>query len=116
MLGSLTSGKPGRNIRRFTMTAPSNQGVEYLLIMMRAVARGLQSIDLILKWRVFGSAAHARGSKVGESRGAKGAASASRPSWRVRLRRAAAQRSSKPAIARGTQAEFTDLANTSSSL
>src|SRR5436309_12442329 len=27
MLGSLTSGKPGRNIRRFTMTAPSNLGV-----------------------------------------------------------------------------------------
>src|SRR5260370_32170375 len=102
MLGSLTSGKPGRNIRRFTMTAPSNQGVEYLLTKMRAVACGLQSSDLILEWRIFGSADQGRDSEVRESGGARDAARASRPSWRFRLRRGAGKKSTKPAVEAGT--------------
>src|SRR5229473_931505 len=44
------------------------------------------------------------------------AASASRPSWRLRLRRAPAWSSSNPEIARMTHAMFTELARVDSSL
>src|SRR5260370_42679967 len=45
--------------------------------------------------------------RTGDSEEDKDAASASKPSWRFRLRRAPAANSSMPAIARMTQGEFT---------
>src|SRR5712692_392016 len=83
--------------------------------MMREKARGLQSSDLILKWRILGSTHQGRGGEMRESAGARDVARASRPSWRFKLRRAPAKSSSKPAIARRTHAESTDLPSESSS-
>src|SRR6266481_10073213 len=54
MLGSLTSGKPGRNIRRFTMTAPSNLGVWTICCLRCARKRvGYSLTILIMRWLIF---------------------------------------------------------------
>src|SRR3979490_2816927 len=83
--------------------------------MMRAVSRGLQSSDLILEWRVLGSADQGRGAEGCAVAGAREAARASRPSWRFKLRRAPKYSSSNPVMARRTQAESTDLLRESNS-
>src|SRR5260370_28805731 len=53
--------------------------------------------------------------RTGDSEEDKDAASASKPSWRFRLRRAPAATSSMPAIARMTQGVFTARARASNS-
>src|SRR6267143_3542751 len=83
--------------------------------MMHVGACGLQLSDLILERRISDGANQGRGKGEREFAGAREATRASRPSWRFKLRRAPAKSSSKPAMARRTQAESTELASDANS-
>src|SRR5713226_8168850 len=104
-------------MRRFTMTTPFVQlGIGMSVLMMRGQVDRFQCSDIIQFWRAVGNGGQVRGAEGCGDPGARDEARASRPSWRFKLRRAPAYSSSKPAMARRTQAVSTDLPSDSNSL